>query len=97
MGPMATGVSPGKIPINVYYYMQYKCICKHTYVHTYVCIIYRDFSESVNWHLAVLHMYIHTYLCTYIYKCSTCVCTVLLSLSRSVYTNVCTCVCTYFI
>ena len=48
MGPMPTEVSPGKISM---------CVCMY-------CTLCWDFSEPIDWHLAVLHRCIHTYVYT---------------------------------
>ena len=88
MEPIPTEVSPGKISMC-------SIICNVLYMHicAYVCILCWDFSEPIDWHLAVLHVCIRTYvtaLLLYVH-------TVLLSLASTVYIHIhiCTYTCIY--
>ena len=65
VGPIPTGGSPGKISMCI-------IICNvhpFTYIHPYICTfvnyVCQDFSEPIDWHLAVLHTCIRTYVCMY--------------------------------
>ena len=84
MEPIPTGVSPGKIRTNVYYYMQCTIhvyyMYLHTYSHMYLHIIMLGFQWIIDWYCihTYVHMYIRTWITTFVY-------TMLLSLSRSTY------------